>query len=134
MNITVEQYKGFTMLGKGDTDHVVVMDAKDEGGRSLGSTPMELLVMSLGGCSLMDVVHTLEKMKHNIDKISVGIKAERADTYPMKLVSLEFTYYACGDMPKEKLEKAVALSQEKYCSAMASLNPDIKIVNTFQIN
>ena len=98
------------MLGKGDTDHVVVMDAKDEDGRSLGSTPMELLIMSLGGCSLMDVVDILEKMRHNIEKLTVSIKAERAETYPMKIVSLEFSYNLWGDVPQEKLEKAVALS------------------------
>ncbi len=134
MNIKVERYHGFTMLGKGDTDHYVIMDAKDEKGHSMGSTPMELLIMSLGGCSLMDVVDILEKMKLTIDKLTVDIEAERTDTYPMKLTRLHFRYHVWGDVPEDKLKKAVRLSQEKYCSAMASLDPDIKILNSFQIN
>ena len=60
MKVSVERYQGFTMLGKGGTNHVVVMDAKDEKGRSMGPTPMELLAISLGGCLMMDVVDILE--------------------------------------------------------------------------
>ena len=133
MNVLVERYQDYTMLGKGETDHLVVMDVKDEVGRSIGPTPMEMLLMSIGACSLIDVAGILEKMRHRIDKLSVDILAERAETYPRKLTTLELSYKLWGDVPKEKLEKAVSLSQKKYCSALASLDPSIKIVNNFQV-
>ncbi len=107
----------------------VVMDAHpDHGGTSGGPTPMETLLMALAGCTGMDVVPILQKMRAPVDRFTIEVTAERADTHPKVLTAIHLRYAAAGPaLRREQVEKAVALSQEKYCSVSAMLRKAVPI-------
>jgi len=112
-----------TFVGRAGTNHLVPMDTSSEfGGDSSATKPVELLLVALGGCTGMDVVPLLEKMRVRLDGMEVNILAERAEEHPKAYKSIEVEYVFTGrDLEEEKLKRAVELSQEKYCSVSAML-------------
>jgi putative redox protein len=118
----------------GDSGHRVTMDAKpDAGGEDQGPRPMEMLLMGLGGCTGIDIVMILEKMRYNIDEFDIQIQAERAETYPQRFTKIHLHYRLKGEaIPPEKVERAIRLSAETYCSAAASLNASLS--HSFELN
>jgi len=111
--------------------HKIIMDTADSGGgQDLGPRPKILLLAGLGGCTGMDVVSILAKMKIVPEKFWMEISAEMTDEHPKVYDQIHLIYYFKGsDLPMDKLEKAVNLSKEKYCgvSAMLSKTADMKI-------
>lgn len=90
------------------------------------NSPLELLLMGLGGCTGIDVVLILEKMKAEIENFDVDIEGERADEHPKRFKKIHINYYFKGkNLDEKKVEKAINLSENKYCSASASLNAEI---------
>lgn len=90
--------------------------------------PMELLLISLSGCTGIDVVEILKKMKVPYEKLEVLVDGKRANEHPRRYESIKIIYRFYGKNLleyREKIERAVLLSQEKYCSVKASLNSDI---------
>ena len=122
--VQVRRVDGSTFLARGPTNHWVVMDAgKDEGGHEGGSSPMELVLMALGGCSGIDVELMLHKMHVAVRDLRIEITAERAEEHPRVYTSIQVAYHFWGrGLPRSKLERAVALSQETYCSVSNMLN------------
>lgn len=116
-------------LGTTDSEHQVLMDAAPEfGGANRGPRPMDLFLIGLGGCTAMDVVSILRKMKVEFDELKVEIAAEKATEHPKVYTEIEVTFVIHGeDIPEEKFLKAIALSQEKYCSAVAMLEKTAKV-------
>ena len=106
---------------------LIVDGSPDIGGEGRGMRPMELLLSSLASCSAMDMLHILRKQREPLEHLSVEIIGTRADAVPspFKLVELRFTVH--GAVSPNKMERAARLSVEKYCSALASLDPDIEI-------
>ncbi|HET7265880.1 MAG TPA: OsmC family protein [bacterium] len=105
----------------------IVMDAP-HGGTAGGPTPMEALLMALAGCTGMDVIPILQKMRAPVDRFTIDVTAERADTHPKVLTAIHLRYAAAGPgLRREQVEKAVALSQEKYCSVSAMLRKAVPI-------
>jgi putative redox protein len=104
--------------------HHILMDLDSaSGGNNNGPKPKILLLAGLGGCTGMDVVSILEKMKIVPEKFWIEITAEMADEHPKIYNQIRIVYYFRGDnLPFEKLEKAVNLSKEKYCSVSAMLS------------
>ncbi len=99
--------------------HEVLMD--DAGGDA-GPRPMELVLVALGGCTGMDVVSILRRMRVQWDDFRIEIEAKRKDTHPRVYVQIHLRYIFVGkDLPMKKLERAVELSQTKYCSVTAML-------------
>jgi putative redox protein len=114
---------------------IVRMDAaENEGGMNTGFRPKPLLLASLTGCTGMDVVSLLEKMRVQFSDFEMKIKAELGDEHPKQYESIELEYVVkVAEDDKPKFEKAVKLSQEKYCgvSAMLAKVAPIKVVITW---
>ena len=103
--------------------HAIVVDGPpDIGGRNLGPRPMELMLMSVGACSAVDVVHILKKGRHAVDDVQVEVKGERADTDPKVFTKIHLHFIVSGQgLAAKTVERAVQLSAEKYCSASIML-------------
>jgi putative redox protein len=98
-----------------------------------GATPMELLAVALGGCTAMDVVSILVKMRQPLESFSVEVSGERAEEHPKRFTSLEVVYRLKGDLDERKVERAISLSEERYCSVEATLKPSVPITSRFVI-
>jgi len=119
------------MVEMGESGHALVIDAKPEvGGKNSGPRPMELMAASIVGCTAMDVVSILRKMREKVTDMKVHVDAERAEEHPKKLTSIHITYTVMGfNLDEKKVQQAVNLSETKYCSAMASLRPGAPITS-----
>jgi putative redox protein len=106
-------------VGESGSGHSVVMDgAPEAGGRNAGIRPMEMLLIGLGGCTAFDVVLILERGREEVTSCVVEIEAERAETDPKVFTRVHLIYKISGhNLKLDKVERAVALSAEKYCSA-----------------
>ena len=102
-----------------DSGHCVEIDGPpDIGGREAGVRPMELMLMGIGGCAAVDVVHILRKGRLEISGCDVVIHAERASDDPRVFTDIHMRFRVSGSGVTEgKLQRAVRLSAEKYCSA-----------------
>jgi len=119
---------GMQFVGKADSGHAVVMDADgDHGGQDSAVRPGELPLIALGGCTGIDVVTILNKMKVSIEAFDIAVEAEPADSYPKIWTTIHIIYTLTGDIPESKIKKAVELSHEKYCSVGAILGASAKI-------
>ena len=110
-------------VAKTGTGHIAAMDGAPEGGgHNLAPRPMELLLAGTGGCTAYDVVLILKRGRHAITGCSVKLQAERADVDPKVFTKIHFVFTVTGDnLPRAAVERAIALSHEKYCSASAML-------------
>ena len=101
--------------------HKVVIDAKKElGGSDLGPRPKKLMLTALAGCTGIDVIMILKKMKVEPEAFNVIVEGELTDTHPKYYHKIKVIYKFKGkNLPKDKLEKAVKLSEEKYCGVSA---------------
>jgi putative redox protein len=124
-----------TFLGESGSGHSVVMDgAPDQGGRDLGVRPMEMLLLGMGGCTASDVVHILEKSRQAVKDCVVDVSAERAGDDPKVFTRIEMQYRVTGKgLSREKVERAVHLSTEKYCSASIMFAKTAEITHTIEI-
>lgn len=131
MEITVQHVEGMTFLGRGPSNHFVVMDgAPEAGGLGAGPRPMELLLVALGGCTGMDVVSILRKRRIQVDDFRLAIRAERQAEHPKKFTRIEIEYIFRGEnlqAHEKAIRDTVELSQEKYCSVSASLRPQVEV-------
>ena len=125
----VLQVTGMTLAGRARSNHWVVMDSKKGfGGAEGGATPMELVLLALGGCTSMDVISLLKKMRITCSDYRVTMDVKRADEHPKIFTDIVLHYYFTGrDLPLPKLEKIVTLSQEKYCSVSAMLEKTVNL-------
>lgn len=132
---TVRFVDGMQFVGTSASGHAVVMDAPtDVGGTDTGPTPMEMVLVALGGCTGMDVVSILRKMQVPFTRFEMAIQGERAPEYPKNFTKIQIVYKVWGDVPEEKVKRAIDLSLEKYCSVSNSLKPKAEISYTYQIN
>jgi len=101
--------------------HRLIVDAtKDVGGNDLGPRPKKLMLAALGGCTGVDVIMILKKMKVEVEAFNVIIEADVTEEHPKHYEKMKVIYQFKGkDLPFEKLEKAVKLSEEKYCGVTA---------------
>jgi putative redox protein len=105
------------------------------GGRDLGPPPKGLTLVSLAGCSGMDVISILGKMKVKVDAFRVETEARLADEHPKKFLEIKVTYEFTGaGIAPEPLRKAIALSEEKYCGVRATLAPAVAIRHEIVLN
>jgi putative redox protein len=113
----------FHFEAKSETGNVAFMDAGENiGGHNKGVRPMQMLVMGLGGCSAIDIVLILKKQKQVIDDFEISIDGEREkDKEPSLWETIDIHFKLKGQIDKEKAERAVKLSMEKYCSVSKTL-------------
>uniref|UniRef100_A0A7C4GBX1 OsmC family peroxiredoxin n=1 Tax=candidate division WOR-3 bacterium TaxID=2052148 RepID=A0A7C4GBX1_UNCW3 len=112
-----------TFIGRAGSNHLVPMDVgPDSGGDNSATRPLELLLVGLGGCTGIDVVSILNKMRVPLAGLEINIRADRSEEHPRVYTRIEVEYVFSGrDLDREKLQRAVELSQEKYCSVSAML-------------
>lgn len=107
--------------------------APDIGPSEDGLRPMQALLASLAGCSAIDVLHILNKQKHRVDRLDVVVDGERASTIPAVFTKIHMRFVGAGDFPLHKLERAVALSADKYCSVSFMLRPTVEITHSVEL-
>ncbi len=109
----------------------------DIGGHNLGARPMEMILMGLGGCTAIDVILILKKQRQVIEDLKISLEGDRekiegTEMSPFRKINIHFAFK--GQLDASKVEKAIKLSMEKYCSATAQLSPSAEITHTFSIN
>jgi len=136
MKARVTLNEGMQFVGSAESGHAVLLDAAPGvGGSDTAPRPMELLLISLGGCTGMDVVSILRKMRIEWDRFEVLLEAERAPEHPKVFTKIHLIYRIWGDdIPEDKLKKAIDLSQERYCPVTAMLNKIAEITYRYEIN
>ena len=135
MNISVNWVDGMLMVGKSHSGHSITMDGPPEiGGDNLGVRPMEMLLLGVAGCTMIDVVNTLKKMRQDLTNCETKLSAERADEHPKVFTDIHIQFIVKGkDLDPKKVEKAITLSAEKYCSASIMLGKTASITHDFEI-
>src|SRR3970040_1599630 len=98
-----------------------------------GPSPMQALAFGLAACMAMDVVHILRKGRHDLRGLRADLKGTRADGEPRRFTAVTLHYTITGQIPPEQVERAIALSREKYCSVWHSLRQDIDFRTSFEI-
>ncbi len=120
MQIKVEWQGGLRFEGQGNSDERVVMDAPPVvGGTGEGFRPKELLLAGLAGCTAMDVMSILHKMRSEPAHFRVEVEAGETEEHPKVFSSFHLKYIVSNDVPDDKLLKAIDLSQERYCGVTA---------------
>ncbi|MBN1633986.1 MAG: OsmC family protein [Ignavibacteria bacterium] len=116
--------------------HIITVDAgKEVGGQGLGPSPKPLMLASLAGCTGMDVVSLLKKMRIDFDEFNLKIEGELNDEHPKKYNKIVLYYQFTGnDIPLDKVEKAVTLSLDKYCGVSAVYKQVIDLRYVLEIN
>ena len=132
---------GMGFVAETGSGHILAMDgAPDEaqpalGGRNLAPRPMEALLAGTGGCTAYDVVLILRRGRHDVRGCSVKLSAERADKEPKVFTKIHLHFTVTGKgLPAAAVERAIALSHEKYCSASIMLGKTAHITTSFELH
>lgn len=131
---------GMGFVAETGSGHVLAMDgAPDEarpenGGRNLAPRPMETVLAGTGGCAAYDIVLILKRGRHEVSGCSVKLTAERAPVDPKVFTAIHMHFTVCGKgVPPAAVERAVAMSHEKYCSATAMLAKTAAVTTSFEV-
>jgi putative redox protein len=123
---------GMRFVYESATGHGLLTDAPAEaGGGNTAATPIELLILGLIGCTGVDVASILTKMKEPLEGLKVTAETERADEHPKVYTKIHLTYHVKGSVNVKKLERAIDLSENRYCSASAMLSKTAEISHEY---
>jgi putative redox protein len=130
MGVVAETGSGHTLVMDGAPDA-----AKPEnGGQNLAPRPMETLLAGTGGCTAYDVVLILKRGRHDVRGCTVKLEADRADTEPKVFTKIHMHFTVTGKaVPAAAVERAIAMSHEKYCSASVMLGKTAEITTSFEL-
>ena len=123
MKASISWHRGVSFLAESGSGHALVVDgAPEHGGRNIGPRPMELVLMGLGSCASFDVIAILKKQRQEVAFCECTLEAERADSVPSVFTKITINFQISGNnLDENKVERAVALSAEKYCSVSKML-------------
>ncbi len=123
MKVTLERVGHVAFEARSELGVQIVIDGSPAiGGEGRGMRPMELLLAAVASCSAMEVVHILvNKQKEPLEGLRVEIEGQRAEGLPSPFTAMKVVYIAKGNVDEHKLERAVSLGLEKYCSARATI-------------
>ncbi len=122
---------GMAFSAETGSGHLLTMDgAPDGGGRNLAPRPMETVLAGTGACMAYDVVHILRRGRHDVRGCRVTVQADRAETDPKVFTRIAFHFAVTGPLTDATVERAIALSHERYCSATAMLSSSAEIVTS----
>jgi putative redox protein len=116
--------------GRAISNHAVIVD----GDSKSGSSPMELVLIALCGCTAYDVVTILQKKREPFTAVEVSAQAEKAPEPPRVYTEIKLTYRVAGNVTRKAVEDAVRLSEEKYCSVSAMLSNTARITCEIQLD
>ena len=131
----VKQLQGITFVGKTDSNHWITMDGPENFfGSNAGIRPKELILLGLAGCTGSDVVAILQKKKVDLKGFEINITAEQQEEHPQVYtkIHLEFLFYG-QNISEKDVERAIELSQTKYCSVTVMLQKAVEITHSFRI-
>ena len=112
--------------------HAQVLETDSE--RASAATPMELLLMALGGCTAVDVISILKKKRERVTGYRVEVRGHRRDEHPRAFTRIEVRHVVRGHGVSAKaVAAAVELSETKYCSVAATLRPGVELVTTYEV-
>jgi len=133
--VLLKQIKGSTFAAKSGSNHWVTMDTKTEaGGNDGASTPKELLLMALAGCTSMDVVSILKKKRSPVIGYECHVKGIEREEHPRIFTEIHVEYVFFGDgIKQEEVERAIDLSVTKYCSVSAILSASANLTHSYRI-
>jgi len=129
VSVKVKWIDGARFVANDDRGHSLVMDvSKERGGEGSGFGPMQLLLAALGGCTGMDIVDIIRKQRQKLESLEIMVSGERVTAQPRVYGRVSVEYRFKGKELKEKaVQRAVQLSQDKYCSVAATLRPTAKV-------
>ncbi len=139
MRIKVREIdNSLVFIGKGESNHWVVMDGPEKfKGENAGTRPLELMLISLAGCTAADVASILNKMKVSYHRFWIEAEASRKTEHPKVFKSIHLKYYFVKlpgiSVDEDKLKKAIELSQDKYCSASAMLRQVAELTYSYEL-
>ncbi|WP_429497732.1 OsmC family protein [Robbsia andropogonis] len=128
-------HEGMAFAAETGSGHLVTMDGAPEGGgRNLSPRPMEMLLVGTGGCTAYDVVMILKKSRQDVQGCTVKLDAERASEDPKVFTKIHFHFTVSGrHLDPSKVERAINLSHDKYCSASVMLAHTAALTHSFDI-
>jgi len=130
MTAQVKWLENSTFVGESESGHSIIMSSNTEKSPS----PMELVLLGLGGCSSIDVVSMLKKGKADIRSCVVKLDAQRADTIPKVFTKIKLNFVVTGKgLKASAVGRAVSLSAEKYCSISMMLGKSVDISHAYEI-
>jgi putative redox protein len=133
--VTVQLLEGMRFRGANEGGLTMIMDSPPEdGGAAAGPTPMEVVAMALGGCTGMDVISILRKMRQDVSSYEVHVSGPRAEAHPRVFTSLDVEHVVSGPgLNPVQVRRAVELSATRYCSASAMLSKAVPMVHRFRV-
>lgn len=135
MKATIDWQGKLQFSGTADSGHTLTIDGPpDIGGENAGFRPMEMILLGVGGCSAMDVMHILKKSRQEVTDCRIEIDGTRATTDPKVFTDIHLHFVVSGhDLSEKHVARAVRLSAEKYCSASIMLSQSVNITHDHRI-
>ncbi|HYN03195.1 MAG TPA: OsmC family protein [Vicinamibacteria bacterium] len=98
-----------------------------------GPSPVQALAFGLAGCMAIDVLVVMKRGRFDLKGLKARLVAERAATDPKRIVKVSLHYTVVGEVPADRVERAIELSRDKYCSVWHSMRPDIELTTSFEV-
>lgn len=134
VEVNLNRISGFKFEAQNSLGKSVVLDGPAKiGGTDDGLRPMEMLLIGLAGCSSFDLIHILEKGRDEVFDVDVKVQGERGDDIPSVFTKIHLHFKVSGSFSEKKLQRALQLSMEKYCSAAAMLGKVADISFDYEI-
>ncbi len=128
------QHEDLLLEAENDTGNKIILDSSTGvGGKNRGARPLQLLLISLAGCTSMDVLSILQKKREPVQDFEVIVTAEQAESHPKVFTSMHIEYVVTGDVSEKAVQRAIDLSENIYCPAQAMLRPAATITSSYRI-
>lgn len=135
MEITVKKsIKDFEYIASNGETNIALSAGEKLAGETTAFRPMQLLLASLGGCMSIDIMMILKKQRQEVDNLDLKIIGDRVEGTPAYFNNIVIEVHVKGKVKEEKLQQAIRLSEEKYCSVYHSLRQDAKITTKYFLN
>lgn len=132
--VTLRWVNGQMMVGTDSNGHSIVIGrSPDEPNNFVGMKPSELLLLAAASCSAWDVIEILHKQREPMEDLKVTCSSEQQSEPPYTFTKIHIHYAVKGAVKIEKLQKAIQLSEEKYCSVISTLRPGVPLTSDFEI-
>lgn len=132
--VNVKWIESKLMLGVDSRGNPVVLSSSpDRDPQWQGLKPSDLLMLAAASCSMYDVVEILRKQRQPLESLEVSCEGKQMSEPPYKFTHMHLTYKVRGDVDEEKLRRAIELSEEKYCSVLATLRGNVELSHTYEI-
>ncbi len=135
VEVTLTRQTGYKFVAENATGHNAVLDGPSKiGGTDDGLRPMEMVLMGLAGCSSFDLLSILEKQRQTVDDLIITVQGHRTEAVPSVYEKIHIIFKLTGEIDASKLERALALAVDKYCSVAEMLNKTAEITYEYTIN